>query len=305
VSGKLVVVGSLGIVYIYTITAGNSLSLMASGVSYSYTSSMVVKLTGPSSFGSSVFIDGSSNSSHTIVVGAPTEAEAYIYYGCASDSSNTCNDNDGEKLSGPQGSEFGHSVAIAGTSTLLIGAYGLDNSTGGAYVYYGTTCAFAGMYFNDNTGLCTLCAAGTYSIAGSSSCLTCEAGTYSITGSSACISCSSEMYSSVGATSCFSTNFYQFLQTGFLTVPDGNSVGSSVAADSGTVVLGDKNSSKVHIFYRNFSTPGTLLDFMMHDNKVFHDEPNPKTHFAFSLLILYFSPFHSHFDRTCKFKIWI
>lgn len=80
-----------------------------------------VTITGPAAFGFSVSVSGS-----TIVVGAYNsnynQGSAYIYYGCTSSTSTTCNNASRVTLMGPTNNgTMGFSVSISG-STVVVGA---------------------------------------------------------------------------------------------------------------------------------------------------------------------------------------
>ena len=67
------------------------------------------------------------------------ETPAYVYYGCTSFSSSTCNDANRVALSPPSSagakSGFGNSVSVSG-DTIVVGAYQANNNSGAAFVYY-------------------------------------------------------------------------------------------------------------------------------------------------------------------------
>ena len=105
-----------------------------------YTKTHTVALSGPDSsgnngqFGNRVSIDDSG----TLVVGAYIANKAYVYYGCTSSSSSTCNDINRVTLTGPLAdSGFGFSLGVNGNA-VLVGAPKAKNYTGAAYIYYGT-----------------------------------------------------------------------------------------------------------------------------------------------------------------------
>ena len=87
------------------------------------------------SFGASVSI----NNKGTLIVGAYDANTAFVYYGCTSSSSSTCNDNNRVTLTGPvANSAFGWSVSVNADDTIVVGALTANNNAGAAYIYYGT-----------------------------------------------------------------------------------------------------------------------------------------------------------------------
>lgn len=99
-----------------------------------------ISLAGPSAFadfGNSVSISDS-----TIVVGAPftdfQQGSVYIYYGCTSATSLSCNDANRVTLKGAAtGTLFGWKVSVSG-STVVVGATNWINKNN-AYMYYDCT----------------------------------------------------------------------------------------------------------------------------------------------------------------------
>ena len=84
-------------------------------------------------FGFSVSISDSG----TLVVGASSANKAYVYYGCTSSLSSTCNDYNRIALTGPANSNFGYSVSVNADKTIVVGAPLAGNGVGAAYIYYG------------------------------------------------------------------------------------------------------------------------------------------------------------------------
>jgi hypothetical protein len=99
-------------------------------------------------FAKSVAISGS-----TAIVGADNmnngDGAAYIYYGCTSATSTTCNDAHKVTLSGIESTQsyFGLSVAISGSTIVVSG------SNAQVFIYYGCTSKFSLTCTSSNYGV--------------------------------------------------------------------------------------------------------------------------------------------------------
>lgn len=234
-----------------------------------------VTLTGPPFFGYSVSVSGS-----TVVVGAhgtnSNQGSTYIYYGCTSAASTTCNDANGVTLTGPSaGSLFGISLSVSG-STVIIGAPLANNNQGGAYIYYGCT-SISSTTCNDANRVNLGSIAAGYMVELS----------VSISGSTAVVGVYGEVYVYYGCTSASSTTCNDNNRV-ILKGPSGNisEYGIPAIISGSTVVVGapDTNSyqGSVYMYYGCTSTSSMTCNDA---NRVTLSGPSPNGKFGMKLSI--------------------
>ena len=74
------------------------------------------------------------------MVGTNPSYKVYVYYGCTSSSSSTCNDNNRVTVTAPAGANSygGICVSVNADNTIVVAARNANNGVGAVYIYYGT-----------------------------------------------------------------------------------------------------------------------------------------------------------------------